>query len=275
MTDKEQILEKTAEISAIEAFRISTVVGKIPALTDSKFGGMPYWDKTMDYPVSSRGEKMLLLAQINFAELPENDKFPKSGLLQFFVAPDDVYGAEFSTPDIQKDFRVIYHKSTDPAVTKESLSGLDLPAGDQYGDIGFPIQREMALSFEKTSISIGVTDYRYMDKVREAAQLLGAEVPQEKEPYRFLKNKEYEREARNVGHWLLGYPYFTQCDPREGKEALQRFDTMLLQIDSEYSNQNPDYEIMWGDAGVANFFISGEALKRGDFSEIMYTWDCG
>ena len=74
---------------------------------------------------------------------------------------------------------------------------------------------------------------------------------------------------------MLGYPFFTQYDPRENNEALRRFDTVLLQIDSEYSKEHPDYEIMWGDAGVANFFINGDALRKGDFSEIMYSWDCG
>ena len=33
-------------------------------------------------------------------------------------------------------------------------------------------------------------------------------------------------------------------------------------------------DIMWGDAGVANFFIDREALKNRDFSHVMYNWDC-
>ncbi len=34
-----------------------------------------------------------------------------------------------------------------------------------------------------------------------------------------------------------------------------------------------DY-ILWGDAGVGNFFINREDLKRRDFSKILYNWDC-
>ncbi|MBR6258114.1 MAG: DUF1963 domain-containing protein [Lachnospiraceae bacterium] len=273
--EKAKILKKNAEITAMDAFRISTVTGKTPALTDSKFGGIPYWVPSMDYPLSSNGEKLVLLAQINFAELPENNVFPKSGLLQFFVALDDVYGAEFSTPDIQKDFRVIFHKAIDPAVTAESLADLQLPTNVDGSDVGFPIQREMAISFEKTVISMGVTDYRYMDKIREAADFVGEPRPEGDDAYGFLKGSEYDKESKNTRHWLLGYPFFTQDDPRRYSEGLRRFDTMLLQIDSEFSRENPDYEIMWGDAGVANFFINSEALMRNDFSEIMYTWDCG
>ena len=53
-------------------------------------------------------------------------------------------------------------------------------------------------------------------------------------------------------------------------KKLQKYDTMLLQLDTDDSDR-----IMWGDCGVANFFIEKEALKRGDLSEVMYTWDCG
>ena len=32
--------------------------------------------------------------------------------------------------------------------------------------------------------------------------------------------------------------------------------------------------VMWGDVGVANFFIKKEDLERMDFSDVFYTWDC-
>ena len=64
------------------------------------------------------------------------------------------------------------------------------------------------------------------------------------------------------GHHLLGYPYFTQEDPREGL-----YKTLLFQMDS-------DNGILWGDAGVGNFFIDLEKLKQRDFSDVFYTWDC-
>ena len=31
---------------------------------------------------------------------------------------------------------------------------------------------------------------------------------------------------------------------------------------------------MWGDCGVGNFFINAEDLKRLDFSNVLYNWDC-
>ena len=33
-------------------------------------------------------------------------------------------------------------------------------------------------------------------------------------------------------------------------------------------------EVLWGDCGVANFFIKDEDLAKKDFSNILYSWDC-
>ena len=43
-------------------------------------------------------------------------------------------------------------------------------------------------------------------------------------------------------------------------------------MDSDHSS---DVDIMWGDVGVANFFIRLEDLKNRDFSNVLYNWDCG
>ena len=83
MSKKKMILKKLKEMTETEAFRITPVPDKKPGLTNSKIGGMPYWDKTMEYPVSPDGEKLILLAQINLAELPANDS-------QITTAPGDI-----------------------------------------------------------------------------------------------------------------------------------------------------------------------------------------
>ncbi|HBS83154.1 DUF1963 domain-containing protein [Vreelandella alkaliphila] len=56
----------------------------------SKFGGKPYWPTNMEYPESKSGEKLILLAQLNFEELPNLAEFPQVGILQFFIEDDDV-----------------------------------------------------------------------------------------------------------------------------------------------------------------------------------------
>ena len=70
----------------------------------------------------------------------------------------------------------------------------------------------------------------------------------------------------NNGHKLGGYAYFTQEDPRKYQDEFKDF-ILLFQLDS-------DDHIMWGDVGVANFFIHPDDLGKKDFSKVMYNWDC-
>lgn len=79
-------------------------------------------------------------------------------------------------------------------------------------------------------------------------------------------------ELGNENHWLLGYPYFTQSDPREYEEKYRYYDTLLFQMDSDYGEEEDD--ILWGDAGVANFFMNREDLKNRNFDKVLYNWDC-
>ena len=68
-----------------------------------------------------------------------------------------------------------------------------------------------------------------------------------------------------MGNKLLGYPFFTQYDPRDTKT---KYNTLLFQLDSDNKN------IMWGDFGVGNFFINNKDLENLNFSNVYFTWDC-
>jgi uncharacterized protein YwqG len=80
-----------------------------------------------------------------------------------------------------------------------------------------------------------------------------------------LEDLSYNLFATN-GHKIGGYAYFTQSDPREYIKDSET-SILLFQMDT-------DDEIMWGDAGVANFFINSADLINKDFSRVMYNWDC-
>lgn len=47
---------------------------------------------------------------------------------------------------------------------------------------------------------------------------------------------------------------------------------LLLQIDS--FSIDGKWFLMWGDSGVANFFITEEDLKNHRFENVNYNWDC-
>jgi len=70
---------------------------------------------------------------------------------------------------------------------------------------------------------------------------------------------------------LCRYPAFTQSDPRQQLPTEDKSYILLLQIDSENNNK---IDIMWGDTGIANFFIKRSALEKLDFSDVLYNWDC-
>ena len=81
-----------------------------------------------------------------------------------------------------------------------------------------------------------------------------------------------------AGHRIGGYPCFEQFDPRDDEPELQKYDTLLLQIVSHIApdTQGKEHElIMFGDLGGCQFFIPAEKLRAKDFSDILYSWDCG
>ena len=85
----------------------------------------------------------------------------------------------------------------------------------------------------------------------------------------FINEYEEKYEELVGEHCLGGYPAFVQDDDRADLQEEEGYDFLLLQI-----NSDDEHSIMWGDAGIGNFFIQPSALKRLDFSKILYTYAC-
>lgn len=240
-------------------------------LLDSKVGGLPYWDPALPYPTDSQGNKMTLLAQLNFAQLGTEVPLPAQGLLQFFIGQDDVFGIDFDQPDSQKDFRVVYHPEPDPALTLEQIQALDLPTHVE-ADCCTPVFQEAVFTAEKTVGYMGPEDGHFDALFREVVRAVTGEDIGEQNAYQYLGDADcrcLNDQLNNTGHRLLGYPFFTQYDPREPDSP---YDTLLFQLDSDMIDRKD--LVLWGDCGVGNFFINREDLLRRDFSRILYNWDC-
>lgn len=241
-------------------------------LLDSKVGGLPYWDPALPYPTDSQGNKMTLLAQLNFAQLGTEAPLPAQGLLQFFIGQDDVFGIDFDQPDSQKDFRVVYHPEPDPALTLEQIRALDLPIHVE-ADCCTPVFQEAVFTAEKTVGYMGPEDGRFDALFREVVRAVTGEDIGDKNEYQYFDKADrdyFYDQLSAAGHRLLGYPFFTQYDPREPEGP---YDTLLFQLDSDMAEDRKDL-VLWGDCGVGNFFINREDLLRRDFSRILYNWDC-
>ena len=76
----------------IEEYRLDTVRifataiadGEILSIRQSKFLGLPYIPKNQIYPTCLNGTPMIMLAQINFSEVPPLENYPTKGILQLF-----------------------------------------------------------------------------------------------------------------------------------------------------------------------------------------------
>ena len=273
-----KIIDQIKADTAVEAYRLTIQREAVPGLLDSKFGGTAYWNPRLPYPTDPDGVPMQLLAQINFDQFPAEAPLPSKGMLQFFIARDDVFGMDFDQPDVQKGFRVVYHPEIDPDVTMEQVAALEQaafpPDSEREEDCFYtPVEKEAAIAVQKTTAYMGPYDFRFDQVFRRAAKkALGEDLPEKQSYYDFLQSPDRKalwEQLDNAGHWLLGYPYFTQGDPRWPDST---YDTLLFQMDSDMEGKL-DY-VLWGDCGVGNFFISREALRRLDFSRTGYNWDC-
>ncbi len=266
-----------------------------PDWWDSKFGGLPYLPKSYEYPKNSQGEYLYLLAQINFAQTPELKDFPDRGILQFYILADETYGKKFPSLESfenvqqnillmtqqdklqeflesfakdnlfrntqQDNFRVIYFPeisfNLDDILTDFSFLP---PIKDYY----FPIEKGCcAIDFSYQISPIGFRDYQFniFDSDKQDENI-------DQQP----DEETYSKFFPCNGHKIGGYPHFTQDDPRYLLEEDEDPYILLFQM---VSQDNKSIYIMWGDCGVANFFIKKSALKRLDFSQVLYNWDCG
>lgn len=246
-----QIIERMITNTVIPQFRVVFEPDRKPARTESKFGGKPYWDASLPYPMDSDGQPMELLAQIVLSDLPENDIFPRNGMLQFFLSSDSLSS------------RVIRHKTID-------ANQPEIPF--QTDNSSLPFSGECAISFEKEDTSISPDDYRINSFMQEAAKELGIPLDPTLQFFELIEDDSDNAlwdalRRKSTGTHLLGYPSFPQSDPRNPNE---HHDILLLQIDS----QTDPFPICWGDFGTAQFFLSEKRLKQLDFSAVSFTWDC-
>lgn len=242
---------------ALPCIRIMAKASDSLALTDSKFGGYPFWPASKPYPVDKDGQYLYLLAQIDFAQVPPLAGYPDKGLLQFYLSADDMYGLNFDKPTEQANFRVVYFEDTTPAAL-DDFHFLDA----QQRDSDFPVSRPMGLQFAPDKDYYSFCDFRFVNEEAEG-------VIADAEPVKgqHLLEDELTKLYPEGGHKIGGYAFFTQTDPREDDPAYDDY-ILLLQVDSQLE------DICWGDVGVGNFFIHRDDLERKDFSRVLYNWDC-
>lgn len=267
------VIEEIKKNNSHECINIIIEENNSLNLTDSKFGGLPYISTDSDTPKDSNGNQLALLAQINCSDLPENTLYPKDGLLQFWISRNDDFGL-----DNKKDYCVKYIKDIEDNITKESILNkyklLDEENSEEYSPFSKK-NTSFALKFEKGISTITSTDFLFEDIALKTIHEL---FPDEniKDLYDDLERDVFDtlfKAFNGVDHAIGAYPTFTQWDPRNPEEK-DAYGVTLLQVESHWNNDPNNNEIMWGDSGVANFFINKEKLEHLNFEDVLFNWDC-
>lgn len=244
-TDLKQYEREFVQIKAIP--RKEQIPDDNLNLLDSKFLGIPFYPKEKEYPKDQKGKPMIMIAQLNFEQIPPLEHFPKEGILQLFLSRTDWY---------DEDSKIVYHSKEE--LDKESLEDFSFLSINDYQEM--PIYKLHQLSFEKGIDKGGSEDSQF-------DYLFGAD-----DYWDFIEclTEEQEMEFSDYfnsgGHKIGGYAEFTQSDPRDYNSE-NREDLQILQIDV-------DDHIMFGDSGLGHIFISKENLIHQDFSKAYFYWDC-
>lgn len=266
-----------------EFIKIKTKKSENLPLTVSKFGWLPFLEKNSKIPKTEDGKQLFLLAQINCEELPENNMYPKKWILQFWIFSDDLYGCDFDNPTANETKRIVYIENLENGFSESEIKEKYQPYFDEEWYSPFEDNAEFALTFEKDFEWITTSDYSFDENF---AKKWNENFPENTiEAFWDCEEIEvdwiddlweyfYDNIDGDGDHKIWGYPHFTQEDPRTYDKNLQKYDTILLQIDSEYDDDEEKWNIIWWDVWVANFFISKENLEKLEFGEVLYNWDC-
>jgi len=276
----------TAEIQSEHhspAVRFTLEPGE-PGIFESKAGGTPYLPHDMPWPLDGQGMGMNLLAQVDCTGLAGLPDFPDTGLLQFFIAWEDVFGVSSDDLTDPSGFRVLYHETVDPTVTAQEVEAKRPPLPeDEEPEYLTPLCKGPCRICLKAPEEQGLPQNvdLFDDLFAQRWNRLCPDLPIKRpfEVFEAIPNRLRDYSVTDQPGWdspfhqLGGYPYFTQDDPRPGR--YEDLDVLLFQMDSDMSTREESGDlVMWGDAGVGNFFISRQALRRRDFSRVAYSWDC-
>lgn len=241
---KEDIEKYRLEAVTIKATPLSEE--EVLGLKESKFLGKPYLPIEWEYPKCKDGNPMILLAQINFSEIPPIENYPTSGIIQLYISPFDWYDME--------EYQVVFHED----IAQNHQTDFSFLNDNLYEDS--PVHCEHKLSFNKVIEYGGSEDFRFQMTFN------GLNYFDYSDTLTKSQQKKLDSFFNTFGHKIGGYASFIQTDPREEDET-KKDDVLLLQIDT-------DEHIMFGDTGVAHLFINLEELKKKNFEKAYFYWDC-
>lgn len=255
------------------------------AVTDSKIGGFPYIPKSqtpLAFPTDGNDRPLRMICQLNLENLHNiAPVFPlKEGILQFWISDqENTYGKNPDAPFLQESWRMLYHHTLEEGYSEEEITAeypdfVDI-SREKEVDFFFPVNCPEGFALEAVSRPCPITlcDASFDTHFSEKFNVLCPEHPIKSYDDLDLPNKEMSLFLPHccMEHRLLGYPEFSQEDPRTAHDATKA--VLLLQLVSELVEEDTGKEINWQDFGTANWFIFPEDLEKGDFSKVFFHWE--
>ncbi|MEK8126652.1 YwqG family protein [Paenibacillus filicis] len=235
----------------------------------SRVGGDPDLPPEVEWPLTTDGEPMTFLVQLNLRELAGQDEaalLPARGMLSFFVGiPEPAYDIEHRVLFIHEDRLAAAVRRIAPEVTAleevyngyglEAMASLEPPnyayvdeeqieaenvGYEEYEDLCFALGHR---EHDEVARLFGYPAGQHDDAEYEAALMLLTGTT-----YSYHKNEALQQITSHFGG-----------DEEKAKQEIQ--DTLvLLELDSD-----DDVGFCWWDAGMLQFFIRREDLLAGRF----------
>ena len=250
---KELMIFHASLNKSVEQAAILHPIQQSTFLHESKFGGLPILFDQKDHPKDENNDYLLLLAQLNLADLQLAVPFPQKGILQFYISQRCYEKVTQRTTHGQFKVHYIPPSEADHHPLQDFTYLSDVNNSD------YPIKSEMKLIAKTQFEPVSATDYRLENYFNR--EIMETPITHDERSFKDVYLESYLAAEHKVG----GYPYFIHEDFRKGSPFLQHYDTLLLQIVS-----NDAQGIMWGDSGIISFFISSENLAKLDFSDIYF-----
>lgn len=248
------------EDTAMPAVFLDAAAPAVPRAGGSRIGRPAWIPEGSQWPLDRTGAPMSFLAQLDFAELPKLEDYPESGVLQFFIARDIHFGANFAAPE-KGDFKLVFLQDT----AGEGELRPSRHDGRNGEDFYSPMDDE---SLRATGVEL--TGRPGLSRPEMLSWTLRRDLPD------FVENNSFATLNAIVlsgaatlpeRHHFGGHPGFTQDDWRV-TERYREADRVLLELWSRDG-------LMWGDLGQGHFMIRREDLLKRDFDKAFYSWDSG
>jgi uncharacterized protein YwqG len=225
----DKIVLELHEETSVLFIKLTATRDKTMDVFSSKFGGMPYLPSGFVYP-RDNNSSFRLLAQLNFEQLPKLTDFPEKGILQFYIAVDDMLGMGVNNDRLtrQDRFRVVYHEEIVRDETK-----LETPPPIAKYECGmFPFDGEYKLQGEVQHSCISTEDFQFGEQIMPLYnRAFDAKLTMGELAFIDFPNDvelRISKLSNSDGHHIGGYPVFTQGDPREIGERFANHTVLLL-----------------------------------------------